>query len=74
MDGLGRNKSAVGLQKLSRGTVKLLMSKFTASMRINDYLQRMQKGQITDLEKFKVRQKLSAFPGLFHLLHICLWG
>lgn len=52
----------------------MLMSKFSASMRINDYRQRMQKGQIADLEKFKVSQKLFAFPGLFHLLHVCLWG
>ena len=74
MYGLGRSKSAVGQQKLSRGTVRLLMSKSIASMRINDYRQKMQKGQITDLEKFKASQKLCGFPGLFHLPHTCLWG
>lgn len=64
----------VGQLKLSRGTVRLLMSKSIASMRINDYRQKTQKGQITDLEKFKESQKLSGFRGLFHLPHTCLQG
>lgn len=53
---------------------RLLMSKSIASMRINDYRQKIQKGQITDLEKFKASQKLSGFPWLFHLPHTYLWG
>lgn len=67
MYGLGRNKSAVRRQKLSRGTLRLLMSKAISSMRINDYRQRMQKGQITDLEKFRASQKLCGIF-TFHIL------
>lgn len=69
MYGLGRNKCAVGQQELSTGTVRLLMSKSIASMRINDYRRKRQKGQITDLEKFKASQKLFGFLGLLHLPH-----
>lgn len=63
---LGRNQCAVGQQ----GDVRLLMSKSIASMRINDYRQKMQKGQVTDPEQLKASQSSLAFPGFptFHVL------
>lgn len=47
------------------GTVRLLMSKSVASVRMNDYRPKMKKGQSTDLERFKASQKLSCFPGFY---------